>query len=60
MIDADLTLDKIKKVYRKARILELCLELIRHHNMLLQLSFLVHPDKNPDDKDRAQLAFDGG
>ncbi|XP_064404859.1 dnaJ homolog subfamily C member 8-like [Halichondria panicea] len=39
MIDADLTLDKIKKTYRK-------------------LSFLVHPDKNPDDKDRAQLAFD--
>ena len=25
----------------------------------LQLSFLVHPDKNLDDRDRAQVAFDG-
>ena len=23
------------------------------------MSFLVHPDKNPDDRDRAQTAFDG-
>lgn len=23
-----------------------------------QLSILLHPDKNPDDKDRAQAAFD--
>ena len=26
---------------------------------LLQLSFLVHPDKNLDEKDRAQKAFEG-
>ena len=25
----------------------------------MQLSFLVHPDKNPDDKDRVQKAFEG-
>ena len=25
-----------------------------------QMSFLVHPDKNPDDKERAQTAFEGG
>ncbi len=25
----------------------------------IQLSFLVHPDKNLDDKDRAQKAFEG-
>ena len=25
----------------------------------MQLSFLVHPDKNPDDRDRAQRAFEG-
>ena len=25
----------------------------------LQLSILVHPDKNDSDRDRAQLAFDG-
>lgn len=25
----------------------------------LQLSILVHPDKNESDRDRAQLAFDG-
>lgn len=26
---------------------------------LLQLSILVHPDKNQDDADRAQKAFEG-
>ena len=28
-------------------------------NCLLQLSILVHPDKNESDRERAQLAFDG-
>lgn len=26
---------------------------------VLQLSFLVHPDKNPEDRERAQKAFEG-
>lgn len=28
-------------------------------SFLLQLSILVHPDKNQDDADRAQKAFEG-
>ena len=32
---------------------------IFYPQFLLQLSILVHPDKNPNDKDRAQVAFDG-
>ena len=27
-------------------------------NVLFQMSILVHPDKNPDDRERAQTAFD--
>lgn len=33
-----------------------------YHNLILfeiKLSFLVHPDKNRDDSDRAQKAFEG-
>lgn len=32
-----------------------------HHlvSLILQLSILVHPDKNQDDPDRAQQAFEG-
>lgn len=29
------------------------------HVFILQLSILVHPDKNQDDPDRAQKAFEG-
>lgn len=33
-----------------------------YHNLIffeIKLSFLVHPDKNRDDSDRAQKAFEG-
>merc|ERR1712096_467558 len=38
-VDPDLSLDEVKKKFRR-------------------MSILVHPDKNPDDAERAQTAFD--
>jgi hypothetical protein len=38
-VDPDLTLEEMKKQYKK-------------------LSLLVHPDKNPNDRDRAKTAFE--
>ena len=34
--------------------------LIRREYRFLQMSVLVHPDKNQDDAERAQKAFEGG
>ena len=55
-LQADTPPDQIKKQYKKVCSLKSILFLIT--NIALKLSILVHPDKNQDDVERAQTAFE--
>lgn len=71
-IDPEATDEELKKRFRQVRLvpcldfwsrvywfLIFCVFKTTFFNRFLQLSILVHPDKNQEDADRAQLAFEG-
>ena len=55
-IDPDASVDDAKKKFRRMSIMVRCRDI--QLNSESKLSDQVHPDKNPDDKERAQVAFD--